>query len=245
MSAENRSLNPEEIRDLLRQRYPGLALVNVGDECEIEGTYDLRERGDWVDSFLIRMHLPQDYPRSIPIVHEIGGRIPKSVDFHINTGTDGSLCLGVPEELWIEYNGTFDVATVLAGPLHTYLLGVTEKIQGRRWPYGEREHGAKGLCQFYGSIIGTTESIRVLDLIMMLSKPMIKGHWPCPCGSGKKLRKCHYSEVVKLHSERLPSDILIRSGERIAHALGQDVERKKFGLKRAFGHGRAPSARSW
>ena len=34
-----------------------------------------------------------------------------------------------------------------------------------------------------------------------LSKDHVKGHWVCYCGSGEKLRRCHFDELINLRSD--------------------------------------------
>lgn len=44
-----------------------------------------------------------------------------------------------------------------------------------------------------------------------LKKSQIKGHWPCYCGSGEKLRRCHLTELMNLRSD---SDVATVIGGR-------------------------------
>lgn len=203
---------------MLRRRYPGLSLVA---EDVIEGVYDVSHDGVWLTSYLLRIEISESYPIVAPRIFEIGGRIPRTLDHHVNS--DGSLCLGVPEELWVALGGEWELGAVLDGPVRSFLIGVTSKLQGGAWPYGERAHGAEGLCQFYASFIGTADPERVIELLKMLARDKLKGHWDCPCGSGLRLRNCHGAAVAELHRKKLPPEMLARSGRLIFHAVKTNI----------------------
>jgi hypothetical protein len=117
---------------------------------------------------------------------------------------DGTLCLAVVEEMWIKWNGKFDITNFLEGPVRTFLIGNSLVQNGKAWPHGERSHGAAGVCEFYQETVGIGEPEQVLRLLGYLSKDRIKGHWPCPCGSGSKLRNCHRVSILQLHGHIPP-----------------------------------------
>lgn len=47
-----------------------------------------------VDNFAIRISFPGSYPKALPVTWEIGERIPRNAEHHVNP--DGDLCLGNP-----------------------------------------------------------------------------------------------------------------------------------------------------
>ncbi len=51
--------------------------------------------------------------------------------------------------------------------------------------------------------------------LRLLSMNEVKGHHPCPCGSGKALRQCHRDEVDEL-KKRIPSFMARRMLNRVA-----------------------------
>ena len=137
------------------------------------GTYQLHEDGVPIEHFLVEIALPDTYPNGLPAAREDGGRTPPVEDFHVNR--DGTLCLGVPEDLWVRYGGRLELGQYLREPLRAYFVGVAHKLRGKPWPYGERPHGAAGLCEYYGGVIGVTNSARVLEFLKMLRKDTVKG----------------------------------------------------------------------
>ena len=80
---------------------------------------------------------------------------------------------------------------------------------------GELPHGPKGLEDAYADALGIPNKKK--DLIYhlrLLSQDWPKGHWLCPCGSGKPLRNCHRGEMIGLH-KRVPTPIANRMFRRL------------------------------
>jgi hypothetical protein len=193
---------------MLAARFPRLHALECDDVVIVEGTFDVVEGGVHIDSFLVRIVLPTTYPSGFPIAWEIGNRVRRGVqDWHVSG--DGSLCVGLHEELWLKYGGRFELKEYLEGPLHSYFVGVCEKLAGRPWPWGEWAHGEPALREFYSKIIDTDDLERLKDLLMMLESDSIKGHWCCPCGSGKEMRRCHLFSIKDIHA-KLPKAMFTR-----------------------------------
>lgn len=217
MSAETPLTEIEAIEELLSQRHPGLSIRAGTNGAVVEGVVVLRSADMPFESFLVRIDLDDIPPKRQPRVFEIGGRIPKQDTHHVSS--DGSLCVGVPEDIWLLLNGKFEIVRFIDEVVSPYLIGVACILRGEAWPFGERSHGAAGICEFYGERFGTKEPTHVLDIIEVLLAYAPKGHWPCPCGSGSVIRKCHRKELSELRARRIPVAILQRSEEVIAHAL--------------------------
>ena len=103
---------------------------------------------------------------------------------------------------------------VLEGPVHNFFLGQSLIEAGEPWPFGERKHGFEGLLESYGELIGTTEVTVISKYLECLSKKEIKGHWDCPCGSGKRIRDCHKASLMILR-RRLPQQVAARALSRL------------------------------
>jgi hypothetical protein len=188
----------ENLHVMLAEKFPRLHALKSGDYVLVEGTFDVNEGDVRIEGFLIRVLLPTSYPLEIPTVWELGGRVPRQLDWHVNG--NGTLCVGLPEELWLRFKGRFELKEFLEGPVRSYFVGVCEKLAGRPWPWEEWAHGAPALQEFYGKVIGTEDIECVKALLAMLEKDLVKGHWRCPCGSGKEIRRCHLPTVRDLHA---------------------------------------------
>ena len=43
----------------------------------------------------------------------------------------------------------------------------------------------------YGEILGVTDEEQIRRFLDCLGHKKVKGHWNCPCGTGKRIRDCH------------------------------------------------------
>lgn len=205
------------LESLLRARYPTLHVFIENGECRLRGTYAAVDG----DRYALEIALPADYPRSLPEVWETGGRIPREIDRHVFPA-NGALCLGVPLALWIAMKCDFSVDHMLNGPIRSFLIGNSLVEEGEPWPHGDRSHGAAGILQHFGELVGTADPMVVGTLVIDLLDRKVRGHWLCPCGSGRIIRKCHREAVETLR--QAPPSMLDHAIEAIAKHLKQRRE---------------------
>jgi hypothetical protein len=199
------------LESLLRARYPTLHAFIVDGECRIRGTFAAVE----ADRYALDIALPANYPHAIPSVWETGGRIPREIDRHVFD--DGSLCLGAPLALWMQLGGDYSIERLIDGPLRSFLIGNSLVEEREPWPYGDRTHGAAGLLEHLGELIGTSDPQGVGRFLIDLLDKKVRGHWLCPCGSGLIIRKCHRDGVGML--QKAPARLLVHAVEAIAKHL--------------------------
>jgi hypothetical protein len=199
----------------LRDRYPTMHAFMEEGAVTVRGTYAVLDAGKEIDRYSIAVKLPDRYPRALPDVFEIGGRIPRTLDRHVFQS--GALCLGVREDLWITLRGDFSIASVLDGPVRGFLIGNALVEEGEKWPHGDRSHGISGILEFYEGYLGAKDPVVLLDFLCALTKERVRGHWKCPCSSGAIIRKCHKDAVNELRS--VPRDVIASSFVIIFEAL--------------------------
>ena len=185
-----------ELEEILRRDYPTLHVFNIDNVITVRGTYAVRDAGAIIDRYSLALTLPDEYPNELVDVKELDGRIPNSLDRHVFPS--GALCLGVREELWLTMGGDFSVPRVLDMPVRSFLIGNSLIEQGEPWPAGDRTHGVPGMLEFYAGHLGATEPLALVKFLVTLYQGKIRGHWACPCGSGKILRNCHKDAVRAL-----------------------------------------------
>src|SRR5437879_1350610 len=113
--------------------------VFVADETvRVRGTFPVRHGVEVLDEYRIEIELPPDYPDKLPIVREIGGRIPWEADRHIST--DGSACVLLPEDRWWVFPPNKPFFDYLTVPLHNYFLAQSVVEGGGAWPFRAHEH---------------------------------------------------------------------------------------------------------
>lgn len=175
----------------------------------IAGTLRILHQGREIDGYKIEVRLAVDHPKNLPMVYEIGGRIPRMPSHHINP--DGSLCLGVPEDLHIR-GGAYNVVRFLDGPVRSFLLGHSYFVQERRWPGGEWDHGDVGIRQFYTTITGTAAPRVASILVAAALAPVdaIDFDARCVCDGPLSVRVCH-GPVIQLLRYFVPPTVLVRA----------------------------------
>jgi len=153
----------------------------------------------------IKIVLMDDYPKSIPQIWETGGKIPRIPDRHINP-TDGSLCLGVSEDLYIKYKGNFNIKDFLEGPTYSFFVGNALIEKGESWPHGEWDHALSGILQYYLQFFETDSSWVVIQLLMQTMRPLHNKNL-CACNSGKTVGNCH-GKVLRKLQRYVPKDLV-------------------------------------
>ena len=193
--------------------YPDLRLEIIGSVVRVLGTFPvLDESGIAVDRFAIEIWFLDDYPDVLPAIREVGGRIPWTLERHIFPKAR-ACCIIVPEEwFFTEQRRTF--GDYLNGPVRNYFLGQSLVERGHAWPFGERLHGYDGLVQAYGESLSIHDPKELETTLDYLAAKQVKGHWPCPCGSGQRIRNCHHARISSLR-DRIPRHAAKRAYERL------------------------------
>ena len=105
------------------------------------------------DVYRLEIILPDKFPKELPKVKEIGGKIPRRADYHVNI--DGTLCLGSPLRLMIKISKNPSISGFVKNCLIPYLFAVSQKIRNEGdFIFGELDHGIKGLYNDYSNLLG-------------------------------------------------------------------------------------------
>lgn len=182
------------------REHPELHFTVQNDQITIRGSISIKDGDSELDRFLIEIVLPNDYPASLPIVREVGGRIPKTLDRHVILST-GDACVLLPEERWRLWPRGSSLLAFIDGPLCNYFMGQSLVEHGEPWPFGEWAHGFQGVLDYYKATFGTDEAPKIRKYLDYLAAKKVKGHWDCPCESGKRLRECHMAFVTDLRTK--------------------------------------------
>jgi hypothetical protein len=205
-------VNAEEFKAVLlalETEFPYLHLGVRDSSTVLIGDLPLVLDGRVVESFAIEVVIPQEGMRhGIPVVREVGGRIPWIADRHVYP--DGRACLFIEAEYWFKHPSGMDLVAFLRAPVMSYFIGQAFYEQEQRWPFGERSHGALGVVEFYSPLIGSREPRMIKRLIEMVVAKKMRSTWRCPCGSGRRLRGCH-GDVVRKLRQRIKRSAAITS----------------------------------
>jgi hypothetical protein len=212
---------PESYRKLqaeVADSFPELRFVKRGHNVVVTGYYPLYEKGKVYERYLVEIEIPKHSPRDLPVIREIAERIPRHSNRHMEE--DGKACVVLPDAFWHDHPDGMSLLQFLNGPVRAFFScqSLIELGEPNPWPSGEWDHGAKGIIEFYGNLLDTSDPHKILEYLKLIKAKFIKGHWTCPCGTGAKLRNCHKSVVEQLRS-RIPRSVVSQSEERLFNFL--------------------------
>jgi hypothetical protein len=180
--------------------YPQLHFRLRHGSMFLSGSFPLVDGDREVDRYLIEVEFPSHYPKGVPAVYEIGGRIPRTVDRHVYPIT-GAACLNLPVLISKVNPKGVSLLEFLNGPVRSYFVGQSKYEATGIWPFGQWGHGEVGYYEYYAGVMGTSDQNVLSRFREMIRQKEINGDWSCPCGSGKRLWDCHWKEVQGLHED--------------------------------------------
>lgn len=149
------------------------------------------------DAYKIKISVPSTFPVGLPKAWETAGRIPME---HHRFPRDGSLCLGAPMRLSMIVTEEPSLLVFVEKCLVPYLYSYSYLQKYGEMPFGELAHGLEGIIDDLESQFG----IKVADVPAFFhlgSLPRrVANKSPCPCGSGKRLGKCHNNKMNELRN---------------------------------------------
>jgi hypothetical protein len=96
-----------------------------------------------------------------------------------------------------------------AGVENAPVLRALRRFEAYRIDRGGDDNGAgeiAAIIESYSEELGTSDLTVVTTLVEYLSKGQPKGHWPCYCAGGKKLRQCHIERLLELR-DRISTEV--------------------------------------
>ena len=214
----------------LRQQHQGLTRIQeIGAGCVLSGPLPFEASAvDYetiADIFEIDLIVPSSYPKALPWVRETSGRIRSDYDHLFECG---KLCLAVP----IEERLTFERSPSLLGFVNNLLIpycyGYCYWERYGVHPFGEREHGGKGIARFYIDWLSLAGEVHALEVALHLAQHGYRGHYDCPCGSGARLRNCHGPALQQLDRHHTAATALHDFRAVLTHCV---QEAKEGGLE--------------
>ncbi len=195
-------LTIQQVRCTLSFSQPLLEFFEDEDNIFAKGWYvvsDGPHADGPVSKFEILCVFSRNFPKQEPIVLEVGGSLKRVGARHMYT--NGMCCLCVWEE-WLAKASDTSFQSFCDGPLHNFFLSQVIFDQTGKWPFDERSHGAKGIAEGIANTLGLELSgVQANRYTRALAAKELKGHWMCPCGSGKKLRHCHIDHMRLLRDK--------------------------------------------
>jgi len=185
----------------LSAAYPDLVMAMHSDGSGIV-TGRLRVAEDI--GYTVQLFVPIEYPRREPILVCKREEVPWKIDRHVYE-KNGVACLCSRSETRIHWPWGSDITSFFFKLVHPFFVGQFYYDTHGSWPpTGERAHGKEGILETFRELLSElgspseTQIDRFLQLLARKNAP--QGHETCPCGSGKRLRKCHLDLMHHLRS---------------------------------------------
>lgn len=155
-----------------------------------------------LEDFNIQIKIPHDYPKKqLPIVKEIGYKIPRGEDRHVYENPDGQFCLTTPLQEFLICRKGISFSEFLNDIVYPFLA--TQMAISLDWikefPQGEYSHGTAGILEDYIDFLGVGNVETVINCIKMALNKNIR-NTECFCGSNLKVKNCHEEQIKLLKS---------------------------------------------
>ncbi len=191
-------------RRLVAESYPKLTfVVNEAEErVSLEGEILLVSECGVRHEISTRVTFPRLYPLYEPTAYDAGDRFlaldrKPRMDRHILDNPNGQCCLWLPPRSpWNprDPNALRHFLDELAVFFDRQLI---YDVTGE-WPGPQYGHGRKGYIEFIGEELGEARDVveRILPLVTM--EVDFGRNDQCPCGSGKKFKRCHLDAIERV-----------------------------------------------
>ena len=172
------------------------AMTVIRGELAFQATH--ADHSTVTDSFELKIEIPPDFPMALAQVTELGKRIPRDREHHVNS-SDGTLCLGSPVRLILALAEKPTLVGFIERCLVPYLFAISQKLNnGGKLAFNELAHGNPGLLSDYLEIFGLKQSDHARLAISYLGmKKRRANKLPCPCGCKKRLGKCRFNLTIR------------------------------------------------
>lgn len=177
--------------------HPGLRLIPTRSRgLVIRGTIHCWARssnGPEVDErFQIEVQVSRRFPREVPSVFEIAGRIPNAFH-HLD---DGALCLGSPTAQRLALEDRPTIGGFLDTVVVPFLYGFVIHSADGTMPFGELAHGAAGLEEDILAFFRLPKGSDPLGTLQLAGRRRREANKRCcPCGSPRRLGRCHHLAI--------------------------------------------------
>lgn len=207
-----------EQMDEVQAQHPNLELQRDPDgQLYVRGTVGFSIEHDSrtvTDFYRLELKIPNDYPKSPPLIFETEGRIPKQFGHFMRAG---NFCLEAPVEVRRRFTQHRNLLRFIDEQVIPYLFAYSYKREFGVLPFQDRPHGPAGLLQYYTEFFQTSgettktlqefferSGVPAMKLLKCLADDWAPPRIACPCGSGLKLRDCHGPSLEELRPHQSP-----------------------------------------
>lgn len=191
----------KQVQQLLTA-YPGLSITNsTSSLLQINGSiYVFRTALNFTvqKSYSVEILVPIGVD-AFPTIRETNNLLdPNYPHRYIQ---DGGLCLETDTAIRFHFIDGFDLVAWMDEFVEPYFFSYEYYMRYGEFPFGERPHYIEGIFYTYQEFFHTKNLQETAAMLAYASDHNYRGHSPCPCSSGKKLRSCHGPYLLPLMTD--------------------------------------------
>lgn len=181
------------------ETFPKLSYTCGKKLLSVDGELDICDQeGNYWGTFHIRILLSYAYPYCVPLLYEKSKVIPRNIDFHIDI--NGLCCVDIDHKLLVRSKHGLTIRDYLIEWVYPFLANQLYRMKEARYVGEEYAHHFEGVRQFYSEDLRLNDEAAMKMLEAILSKVNDGRNDLCPCGSGIKLKRCHWNAYIFLKS---------------------------------------------
>lgn len=153
-----------------------------------------------------RIEFADDYPAREPRAYDAAGRFPHDADHHFYS--NGRCCLWLPpESRWDPFDP--DALPIFLDEVAIFFdRQLVHEVTGDgSWPGGQRAHGYRGYLEFVADLLGGDRHLLAVLVPILANASGISRNSSCPCGSGRKYKRCHLATVEDIQRRVGPAEV--------------------------------------
>lgn len=211
----------------LLQEYPDLTVVHSDSQMvrihghilvfRIYNNFTLRK------TFILDIIIPIGSDE-LPFIIDTDRQIKQ--DYH-HYYPDGRLCLATDSQISIRFINGFDLIAWMSEFVEVYYFSYEYYERFGIFPLGERAHGSRGIIQTYQDFLMGKDVGETYKLMHFIKDQAYRGHHPCPCESGKLLRKCHGQAMLRFYNDARIKKIMTDDLDAFDKAVVEEDERER------------------
>lgn len=199
--------------------YPNIRIIDESEtELRLGGSFTVhKEYGNFqvFDDYAIEIVIPIASSK-LPYVIDTQKRINPTYHHYY---TNGKLCLETDVKILADFADGFDLLRWMDKYVEAYYFTYEYYTRYGEFPYGERSHGLDGVLESYQELLDANDAQEAYDIMQFVIVNRYRGHFLCPCKSGKKLRNCHGEKMLPFYNNQLLYETLKNDCEKIREAI--------------------------
>ena len=190
--------------------YPNMkVLKQTSTEIRLGGSFTMhKEYGGFQvnNTYLIEIVIPIS-STELPYVIDVGKHISPTYHHYYS---NGKLCLETDAKILSDYVENFNIVHWMDKYVESYFYAYAYYMRFDEFPYGERSHGLEGVLEAYQELLNAKDVVETYEIMRYMYNNQYRGHFFCPCKSGKKIRNCHGPYMIKFYKNKCLNNVFVK-----------------------------------